>query len=388
MGLRRRSTSCRSAGRRGRRPRPARSSFSSCSGCRTPADASTIYFIGVATFLACRRRFCVSAAASSARSSCSTGSSCDDHWRLPDPGADVRAVAGVAGGAARLRRLRSRAAALRLLSGRRGPRSCSARWSRTPDAGGVTNLVLANWARDRGYGMGERAGYIPAAVGGQKVHLAHTGFMFAPSAESMRPLARLVAHRPRRSVGRVLRRRDPRHGAAGAALCDVPAARAPTFRDSASARRSRRAVGAQAGRRWSAALIAFLGAWILFKTQLDNLEGMVRAITDILWTGSSRVRAWRGGDVRAVYYTRARRPRGLGHHRAAARAADRAAEDRRQRRRRRLRHRRRCTCSTSTPASCRQHVRPPMWRRVALVAMAVFYAFFVALSIAAGEATS
>ena len=50
-------------------------------------------------------------------------------------------------------------------------------------------------------------------------------------------------------------------------------------------------------------MIAFLGAWILFKTQLDNFEGMVRAVTDILWTGSDRVRAWRGGDVRAVYYT-------------------------------------------------------------------------------------
>ena len=59
----------------------------------------------------------------------------------------------------------------------------------------------------------------------------------------------------------------------------------------------------RAGRRASGGVIAFLGAWILFKTQLDNFEGMVRAITDILWTGSSRVRAWRGGDVRAVYYT-------------------------------------------------------------------------------------
>ena len=55
--------------------------------------------------------------------------------------------------------------------------------------------------------------------------------------------------------------------------------------------------------RCSVASIAFLGAWILFKTQLDILEGMVRAITDILWTGSRRVRAWRGGDVRAVYYS-------------------------------------------------------------------------------------
>jgi hypothetical protein len=27
------------------------------------------------------------------------------------------------------------------------------------------------------------------------------------------------------------------------------------------------------------------------------------------------------------------------------------------------------------------HVRPPMWRRIALVAMTVFYAFFVTLSL-------
>src|SRR3970282_2752903 len=51
-----------------------------------------------------------------------------------------------------------------------------------------------------------------------------------------------------------------------------------------------------------AGAIAFLGAWILFKTQLDQLDGMVRAITDILWTGSKRLRAWRSGDVRVVYY--------------------------------------------------------------------------------------
>jgi hypothetical protein len=59
--------------------------------------------------------------------------------------------------------------------------------------------------------------------------------------------------------------------------------------------------GAQAGALMGG-VIAFLGAWMLFKTQLDSVEGMTRAITDILWTGSSRVRAWRGGDVRAVYY--------------------------------------------------------------------------------------
>jgi hypothetical protein len=28
----------------------------------------------------------------------------------------------------------------------------------------------------------------------------------------------------------------------------------------------------------------------------------VRALTDTLWTGSDRIRGWRGGDVRAIYY--------------------------------------------------------------------------------------
>ena len=44
-------------------------------------------------------------------------------------------------------------------------------------------------------------------------------------------------------------------------------------------------VGAKAGPLLGG-VVAFLGAWILFKTQLDNLEGMTRALTDILWTGS------------------------------------------------------------------------------------------------------
>jgi hypothetical protein len=52
--------------------------------------------------------------------------------------------------------------------------------------GGITNVTLSNWARDRGYGMGERAGYIPAAVGGARVHLAHSGFMLPIDAANLR----------------------------------------------------------------------------------------------------------------------------------------------------------------------------------------------------------
>jgi len=127
------------------------------------------------------------------------------------------------------------------------------------------------------------------------------------------------------------------------------------------------------------AIIAFLGAWLLFKTQLDNLEGMVRAIADILWTGSRRVRAWRGGDVRAVYYTvlailvvwgliamRIAQPivlLQLGANVAGLIFVIAAP------------HLLYINTRLLPP-----HVRPPMWRRVALVVMTLFYGFFVALS--------
>jgi hypothetical protein len=138
-------------------------------------------------------------------------------------------------------------------------------------------------------------------------------------------------------------------------------------------------VGAEAGP-LLAGVIAFLGAWILFKTQLDILEGMVRAVTDILWTGSRRIRAWRGGDVRAVYYSvlaavvlwgvvalRFAQPIVL--LQLAANVAG----------------------VIFVVASLHllylntrllpRELRPPRWRRAALVGMALFYGFFVTLSL-------
>jgi hypothetical protein len=244
-------------------------------------------------------------------------------------------------------------------------------------SGGVTNLVLGNWARDRGYGMGERAGYIPAA-GGPKVELAHVGFTFEPGAEAMERW---------RGWWRVVSVDQWAVFFAGAILgMMLPALLYVTFLPRGTdiqglgiSAALASAVGAHAGTA-VAIVIAFLGAWILFKTQLDNFEGMVRAVTDILWTGSSRVRAWRGGDVRKVYYTvltvlvvwgiialRLAQPIVLlkiGANVAGAVFVIAAP------------HLLYVNTRILPP-----HVRPPMWRRVALIAMAVFYAFFVTLSL-------
>ena len=240
-------------------------------------------------------------------------------------------------------------------------------------SGGVTNLVLGNWARDRGYGMGERAGYIPAA-GGPKVDLAHVGFTFTPSAEAMdrwRGWWRVVAVDQWGVffVGAILGMMLP------ALLYVTFLPRGTDIQGLGISAALASAVGARAGTA-VAIVIAFLGAWILFKTQLDNFEGMVRAVTDILWTGSRRVRAWRGGDVRAVYYTvlavlvvwgiialRLAQPIVLlkiGANVAGAVFVIAAP------------HLLYVNTRILPP-----HVRPPMWRRVALAAMASSTRFFV-----------
>ena len=125
-------------------------------------------------------------------------------------------------------------------------------------------------------------------------------------------------------------------------------------------------------------LIAVLGAWLLFKTQLDILEGTVRAITDILWSGSARIRAWRGGDVRAVYYAvlaglvlwgmvaiRLSQPIVLLQLSANVAGVVFVVSSL---------HLLRVNTTLLPPA-----LRPPRWRRAALVAQAAFYAVFVLL---------
>ena len=246
-------------------------------------------------------------------------------------------------------------------------------------AGGVTNIVLSNWARDRGYGMSERVGYIPCAVGGQKVNLAHNGFIFDGTPEEMRRW---------RGWWRIISADQWGVFCAGAILGMIlPAmiyvtflARGTDIQGLGIAAALAQAISGTGGALLGGA-IAFLGAWVLFKTQLDQLEGMVRAITDILWTGSSRLRGWRGGDVRVVYYgvlavvvlwgivaLRMAQPFFLiqvGANMAGFVLVVGAI------------HLLYLNTRLLPP-----HIRPPMWRRVMLVAMALFYGFFVVRSFA------
>jgi len=241
--------------------------------------------------------------------------------------------------------------------------------------GGVLNITLSNWARDKGYGMGSRVGHIGGAVGGAKSRLADTGFMFEADAENLRRW---------RGWWRIVRVDQWGIFFVGAlAGMMLPALLYVTFVPPGTDMRQLEIAAVLAYQISSIApalglLVAILGAWILFKTQLDVVEGMVRSVTDILWTGSSAVRGWRGGDARAVYYTvlavvvvwgiiamKMQQPTTLlliGANIAGA---------------------------VFVVASLHllylntrvlpEALRPPLWRRLSLAAMALFYAFFMGL---------
>lgn len=242
--------------------------------------------------------------------------------------------------------------------------------------GGVANLTLSNWARDKGYGMSSIVGFIPAAVGGKKVSLAHTGSTFKPTSSSLerwRGWWRIVyvdqwgVYFCGAILGMVL--------PALLYITFVPAG--SDIRGLGIAAALAQAVATQKGAIFGG-VIAVLGVWLLFKTQLDILEAMTRAITDILWTGSSRIRAWRGGDVRVVYYT------ALAVITAWGIIALRLSQP---------------IILLALSANMAGIVfiisslhllyintrllpvelRPPMWRRLALIALAVFYGLFLVL---------
>ncbi len=243
-------------------------------------------------------------------------------------------------------------------------------------AGGVINLTLSNWARDKGYGMGSRAGYIPAAVGGRKVQLAHHGFMFKPDRTALERWA---------GWWRIVRADQWGIYFTGALLgMFLPAILYVTFIAPGTEIRGLGVAAALADAMVASVgpvfggVVALMGVWVLFKTQLDIVDGTARAITDILWTGSARVRAWRGGDVRWVYYgvlaviavwgviaLGLAQPillLQLGANMAGIVFVISSLHVLR-------------INTTLLP----EEIRPPLWRRVALVATSIFYGAFVFL---------
>ena len=168
-------------------------------------------------------------------------------------------------------------------------------------AGGIGNLVISNWARDKGFGMGAKVGAIGSAFGRQHITLSGTGKIFPVTAENLR----------RWKVWWNYVNADQvwlwGTGAFLGMFLNVNLATAiiPPGSDISGPAAGAYQAEYMARNLWSGFwLLALLnGFWVLFSTHLGNTDVLIRTVTDMIWAGSPRVRAWRRGSVSSVYYT-------------------------------------------------------------------------------------
>lgn len=170
----------------------------------------------------------------------------------------------------------------------------------TAGSGGLGNLTITNWVRDKGWGMGSTVGAIPSAIGGVHIQLSHVGKIFKVTPENLARWKEWMRYVHADQIwvwglfcflGMFLNVNlatfvvphgtDMQGLAAGAYQAKYLAEKAWTGF-------------------WFVTL--FNGFWLLFKTQLGNTDILVRTVTDAAWMASGKVRGWRGGQIHRIYY--------------------------------------------------------------------------------------
>ena len=167
-------------------------------------------------------------------------------------------------------------------------------------AGGLTNVLLSNYARDKGWGMGAHVGAIASAVGGRTVTLSHVGKVFRPSAENMTRWRGWIRHIVRDQVAVWM-------------ICCFIGMALPCMMSLEFIRNAPVAGIRVAGMTaegidhrypgyglWVMTLA--VGFLILYPGQILSGDTIPRRWCDILWTASARARRLGEHRVKQVYY--------------------------------------------------------------------------------------
>lgn len=165
----------------------------------------------------------------------------------------------------------------------------------TAGSGGIGNIAISNWMRDKGFGMGATVGAIPGALGGRKISLSHVGKVFEINAENLRRwrlwlryvfLDQVVLWAGGCFIGMYL----------NVNLATAIAPPGANLSDLGAGAFQAKYMSEQL---WSGfwALALLNGFWILFSTHLGNTDSLVRVVTDILWIEKRRE------NVRRLYYS-------------------------------------------------------------------------------------
>ena len=167
-------------------------------------------------------------------------------------------------------------------------------------SGGLGNVTITNYVRDKGWGMSSLVGAIPSIIGGQNITLSHLGKVFRITPENLTRFKEWWKYV-----------RFEQYGIwmlgcfVGIAL---PAMLTIAFVPSGQEMDQWAAAGFQAdglaekGGRVLWYLTLLCGFWVLFSTQLGGVDGVPRTYTDIIWTGLKRAHNIGEHNAKWIYY--------------------------------------------------------------------------------------
>jgi hypothetical protein len=168
-------------------------------------------------------------------------------------------------------------------------------------AGGLTNSMFSNYARDKGWGMGRHVGAIPSAIGGRTIGLSHTGKVFPTTAENLTRWRGWIRHIVRDQFVWI---------AASVIGMALPCMMSLEFIRNAPVTGNRVAAMTAEGIAdrfpsystmfWF--LTLFCGFLVLAPGQVSVGDQISRRWTDMFWNASPRLRRLGKGEVRYVYY--------------------------------------------------------------------------------------
>ncbi len=170
-------------------------------------------------------------------------------------------------------------------------------------AGGLSNALFSNYARDKGWGMGAKVGAIPSAIGGRSITLSHVGMVFPITPTSLKHWKGWFRHIVRDQVAVWM-------------LCSVVGLALPCMLSLEFLRNtpvSDQRVAAMTAQGMAArypaharpiwSFVLFVGFLTLAPCAVYSGDLLARHWTDILWATSTRVKKLAGNQVRLIYYS-------------------------------------------------------------------------------------
>jgi hypothetical protein len=168
-------------------------------------------------------------------------------------------------------------------------------------AGGLTNTLFSNYARDKGWGMGRHVGAIPSALGRRMIGLSHTGRVFPIDEPN---------HVRWRGWMRHIVRDQAIWVVASVVGMALPCMMSLEFIRNATVTGDRVAAMTAEGIAhrfpefgnlfWYLTLLC--GFLVLAPGQVSASDQLARRWTDIVWSASDRVKRLGAGEVWKIYY--------------------------------------------------------------------------------------